>query len=349
MERINYIQGGELNKQELFIALQSLTIQQKHAAFYKIDEINAPEKKEEKTNKKIERIVFEDVLIGLHASNIPVGFLLQNLNNKISIFIGTWASEENSLKQRGTILESLLNGSQGYIKYQETEYSPIKDFDKAGIVLGMPCSKIESDNNLPIDRLLQALGRYNWQCLVLAEPNEEAAINGQLSNLLVDLRQTLTAVHDSKVPNPTSEHYAELLKAGLKHLQLGKEIGSWQTSVYLAGNAISYHQLASIWKSVYAGELSRPQPIIITEEPKINSLLNNLQSLNTVGKQGPSSFFKHPFQYKTILNSSQLASYIHLPKTETPGIALVRTQEFDSVTSSPKFARPSYFRKCYST
>jgi hypothetical protein len=333
MERLNYIQRTGLNREDISTAINSLNIQQKQSAFYKIKEINAPDKKDEIDKKKLERLVFEDVLTGLHASNIPVVFLLQNINNKISIYIGTWANDLTLLKVRLEILQALLIGSQGYIEYEEKKNFPLNEFERAGIAMGMPCSKIESDNNFPIDRLLQALALYDWQCMILAEPNEETAINTQLDILLKDLRQTLTVVHDSKVPNPISEHYAELLKAGLKHLQLGKEIGSWQVSVYLSGNEVSYYQLASIWKSVYAGEQSRPQPILITEESKVSILLKNLESLNTVGKPGP-SLFKHPFQYKTILNSRQLSSYIHLPKVETPGIALIRTINFDSVVES---------------
>lgn len=329
METINYIQRNQLSTDHLHEEISGLMFQSRYAVFFKITELNAPV--EVNPPKKIDRIPFEDVLAGLSEANIPIAFSLANKDNRISIKIGTWADAENNLITRSSVLEALIGSSNEYIKFEKCSYAPIPELTESAIVIGMPVSKIESDKNLPIDRLLQAMGFCNWQCLILAEPNGEASLDIQTSNLLTELRQVTTSQQDNKVPNPLSEYYVELLKAGLKHLQDGKEIGSWQTSVYLSGDENSCYQLAGVWKSIYSGEQSKPQPIHIWRENKVAALLNNLQVLNTVGKPGTTTY-RNPFEYKTILSSKQLSAYIHLPRTETPGISLLRLQEFDSAT-----------------
>ena len=44
--------------------------------------------------------------------------------------------------------------------------------------------------------------------------------------------------------------------------------------------------------------------------------------------QGPGQY-QHLFQYQTMLTSSQLAAYIHLPQRETSGFSIRRIPDFD--------------------
>jgi hypothetical protein len=64
-----------------------------------------------------------------------------------------------------------------------------------------------------------------------------------------------------RAPSPLAKYYSELLTAELKALSSGAEVGLWRTAVYLLGDAESYDRLASVWRGIFSGDESLPEPV----------------------------------------------------------------------------------------
>ena len=111
---------------------------------------------------------------------------------------------------------------------------------------------------------------------------------------------------------------------------MGMATGSWRVGVYLMGDELSYYRLASLWRGLFTGEKSLPEPVRIWDLSDAGELAENWTLPDEPGAAGP-GFYRHPLAYQTLLTSRQLAAYCHLPQVETPGFAITAVPDFDTV------------------
>ena len=285
---------------------------------------------------KLDTIPMEYVLAGLYGIGINPVFLLRNMEGVLSISIGAWDRDEKGLADKADQLRTLLKSIYSFFKTDKEEYSTVI-FENNGISLGIPTAKLFLDPGekspylMPIDKLLQALKTSkNWQTIVLAQAVGEITTNKYLNNTLIEERGVSRLMKDQQVPNPLAQNYLDLLEVSKKNIELAKEIGCWKTAVYLSGDGLNFRKLSGLWKAIFSGEDSLPEPIQSVPIPDFKTAVKEFNFPDTESTKGPGDYL-HPSRYLSLLNSRQLSAYIHLPNFETPGFSIVRTPDFDSV------------------
>jgi hypothetical protein len=292
------------------------------------------------------RFTSEDVLISLYGGKIPLAFILREEPEGIAVYIGTWSPDcrESApsavLDARSEILKSSL--ASLYPAVDLSDATPVLPLlQRSGLVLGIPSAKSSDplDRTLPIDRLLRALSGTDCFCLILAEPIAETTLSDIRSSVINETRSVETGAQSEQAPSPLAEHYLQLLKVSLGALTEGLSVGAWRTTVYLAASADSYDRLASIWSGVFGGSQSLPEPVRVLDGADVELDVARLASLwampDSEGMSGP-GLYRHPFQFQTLLTSSQLSCYVHLPQLETPGFSVRLIPSFDSVPQPTK-------------
>jgi uncharacterized protein DUF87 len=286
------------------------------------------------------RLISEDVLIGLSGYKIPVAFLISGQPGGVDIYLGTWSADQSKSaadvdSQRsilGAIIQSL---------YPHVEMKPIPHQDlrlarlaQSGLVLGVPTAKPpdQLDGALPIDRLIRALSGATWNALVLAEPVDDRRVGKLRNRVIEDLRSVEHDTRSVGTPRPLAEHYAELLKLQLKSLTLSQAVGAWRTATYLLGTPADYGRLASVWRAIFSGEQSLPEPLRVYNHATVANLAERWALPDDAEPSGRDEVrYRHPLRYQSILTSSQLAAYIHLPQIETVGFSVMTVPVFDVV------------------
>ncbi len=287
------------------------------------------------------RLVSEDVLIGLYGYKIPVAFVVEGAADGVVVQLGVWSPAEREsasasvMDDRQQILGSMLHSLYPSIELvPAAEHEHEGQTSRAGLALGVPTAKPGDpvDGALPLDRLIRALSGVPWTALVLAEPVHESTISDLRNGIINEMRAVQSPMHPAAAPSPLSRSYLELLQGLLKNVTSGGAIGGWRTSVYLLGDTTSYYRLASVWRGVFSGEHSIPEPVRIWDCPIATDLARGWAIPDVEGSPGPGSY-RHPFQFQTLLTSAQLAAYIHLPQLETSGFSVVAVPDFDVVRS----------------
>jgi hypothetical protein len=105
----------------------------------------------------------------------------------------------------------------------------------------------------------------------------------------------------------------------------------WRTAVYLLGDSDSYYQLASVWRGVFAGEHSKPEPMRVWDRHEVPALASRWAMPYPTSNDAAPGHYRHPFSHQTLLSSKQLAAYVHFPQYETNGIAVEMVADFDTV------------------
>ncbi len=293
-----------------------------------------------------ERMLSEDVLVGLYGYKIPLAFLVWGEPQGVAVHVGTWSPSEREcasadiLDSRQQILGTVLSGLYPAIDLEpvpaDLRKSPI-----SGLALGIPTVKPPDplDGALALDRLIRALSGANWAFLILAEAVDESVTSDLRHSTINEMRSIGAAAEATKAPSPLAKHYTELLETQLKALTKGQAIGVWRTAVYLLGDKSSYYRLASTWRAIFSGDQSLPEPIRIWDSPRASAWASAWSMPDAPGHEGP-SYYRHPFAYQSLLTSSQLAAYIHLPQLETNGFAVDIIPDFDAVPHKTNVERP---------
>lgn len=283
------------------------------------------------------RLPSEDVIVSMYGHQTPLAFLIRGNRNAVDINLGIWGrGTEAGLTAKGLDARQQILGAALNSLYPAIETtSAVGEFPRlplCGFVMGIPTAKPPdpSDYALPLDRLIRAVFGGTWACLVLAEPVTEPVIRELRNSVVNETRRVQTAAHAEKAPSPLAEYYTELLKAGLQALGAGVAIGVWRTAVYLAGDTETYHRLTSVWRGVFSGKDSRPEPVRVWDNPGAAELAANWSMPDIPAAPGP-GLYHHPCQFQSLLSSSQLAAYIHLPQLETAGFAVRSVPRFDVV------------------
>jgi Helicase HerA, central domain len=278
-----------------------------------------------------------DMLTGLFGQRLPVAFVVRGTPRGVSICLGTWSDAT-----RERVSGEVLNARQGVLGAALSSLYPaieltsaateLPRFPLSGFVLGIPSAKApdQGDGALQIDRLIRSMSGLSWACVVLAEPVEERVTTGLRNTVINELRQAQAAAHAQGVPAPLAGYYSELLTLGLKALASGLEVGMWRTGAYLLGDADSYFRLASVWRGIFSGDDSLPEPLRVWDTDEAGQLAADWALPEVAEDPGP-GYYRHPLRHQTLLTSSQLAAYVHLPQLETSGFRVSTVPDFDAV------------------
>jgi DNA helicase HerA-like ATPase len=303
----------------------------------------------------------EDMLVALYGYNSPLAFVLNGTPEGVTVNMGTWLSAHTSGLVEATAQQPQLRssvstspdadrspeasdpGQSFLLAALESQYAAVvttrvdgatPSLPRVGLGLGIPTPKPADpvDGALPVDRLIRAMARAQWACLVLAQPVEGRAIR-DLRNLVInELRATQAATKALTAPSPLGDQYSDLLRALLRGLSAGEGGGAWRTAVYLLGDDESYPRLAALWQGIFSGAQSLPEPVRTYETPIAKTLADGWMTPNAPTSE-PDTFghYRRPFEHQTLLSSTQLAAYVHLPSLETGGFSISLVPSFDVV------------------
>lgn len=288
------------------------------------------------------RLISEDVLIGLSGHSIPLAFFVYGQPGGVEIALGTWAPADAPKSKPELEHERETLGAALRSLYPEVTLSALhpqavqfRRLAHSGFVLGMPTAKSpdQLDGALPLDRLIRALVGTTWGCLVLAQPVAEQSIGKLRSKIIEEMRQIEDSTRSIGAPSPLAKHYAELLELQLKTVTTASAVGMWRTAVYLLGDQASYLRLASLWRAIFSGEQSVAEPVRVFDHPAAGQLAEHWALPNVPGEPGPGRY-RHLVQYQTLIPSTQLAAYVHLPQLETSGFSVTLVPSFDVVPAA---------------
>ncbi|HJS28693.1 MAG TPA: helicase HerA-like domain-containing protein, partial [Anaerolineales bacterium] len=305
---------------------------------WRVDSVGVVEKQQalrENESRTRPRLPSEDLLTSLYGANIRLAFLVRGTPQGVQIHLGSWAPEgaPESPDGRQEVVRAALRSL-----YPAVSISPavidLPSFPASGMALGIPTVKRPepTDGALGLDRLIRAMFAGDWYCLILAEPVSAVEISGVRRAVVAELRVVQAAAKAGSAPVPLLEHYNDLLKAALLNHSTGQAVGAWRTGVYLGGDLASYRRLVGLWRGIFSGDDSIPEPLQVWDLPEAASLAQRWVQPNEAPLPGPGNF-RHPYQYQTLLNSQQLSAYIHLPCLETSGFIVQAVPDFDA--SSP--------------
>jgi hypothetical protein len=274
----------------------------------------------------------QDLLMGLYGHTIPLAFLIVGEPKGVAIHLGTWA-ETGERTTAASVVSALLRSLHPDIALENVE-GRLSRPPKSGLVLGVPMSKPPDSNNgaLPLDRLIRAMSGANWASLVLALPVPEPELNALRNSALKEMAQ-VSAAKEAPQPIPLAQHYFELLQVFQRTLTEGLAVGAWRTAVYLLGDSDSYPRLASLWRGIFSGPASLPEPVRVAENSAVADWAVGWALPEVIGAPGPGDY-RRPYEFQTLLNSSQLAAYVHLPQLETCGFRVTTVPSFDTVPKS---------------
>ncbi|MGD2116255.1 MAG: DUF87 domain-containing protein, partial [Acidobacteriota bacterium] len=288
------------------------------------------------------QLLTKDVLIGLYGLKIPLSFLVTDDGRGVSLQIGTWSPAEResldaeTMEVRAGILATCLETCFPAIELEPVP-GAMPPHPRCAVGRGIPSFKpgISAEDGLPMDRLIRGMAGARWAFLVLADPVDEETTTELRDALLREAREVKAAALAMRAPEPLVEHYLGLLQRSLVlHGQALSE-GAWRTGVYLLGDQAGFHRLLSIWHGLFLGRHSTPEPLHAWSFPGVTELARDWALPEVPGAPGP-GHFTHPFEYQTFLSSSQLATYVHLPRDETAGFAVGELPDFDVVPAVPR-------------
>lgn len=276
-----------------------------------------------------------DLLVGLHQYKVPVAFLAGGEPGRVSLRIGTWlpaGGQVPSAHRNGRLLESALRAL-----YPAVDLAPEEpdtgSWPLGGLVLGVPTRKppAQTDGLGQLDRLLQGLGSARWTALVLAQPVDEEPVRELRMSLINEMRSVQTGVKMNGAPSPLADHYLELLTGQLRCLTDAQGNGAWRTAVYLLSDNEGLAETSSLWRGVFSGRDSLPEPVRVWEREDVPALAA-AWALPDPADGGPApGLYRQSFQHQTLLTSSQLAAYVCFPGTETHGFSVTEVPDFDTV------------------
>jgi hypothetical protein len=280
------------------------------------------------------RMISEDLLVGLYNYKIPLALEITAGPGPATVALGTWlpsGAADGAVESNAGVLTALLSSLFPSVELSQAQTTS-PPWSHGGLVLGIPSSKPPEilDGSLPVDRLLRALGGGSWSVLVLAQPVDEAITRDLRMRILNEMRAVIGAPAGVG-RGPLAEHYVELLRVALTNLTNAQGSGAWRTAVYLTGDDTSYYRLASVWRGIFSGQNSLPEPVRVFDEPAVPELASRWALPDPIGGPSPPGRVEHPFTHQTLLTSSQLAAYVHLPRLESQGFAVRLVPDFDTV------------------
>jgi Helicase HerA, central domain len=281
------------------------------------------------TDPGVWRLPFEDFLAGAYTYRIPVSYRISSVETTgLTLRLGTWSRDvgnDEECMRRSAAFQSLLS-----VLYPVVNMSTPHPFQPAhqssvgrgGLVTGHPTAKapVAGDNVLPIDRVIRALGQRPWSVSILASPEPETMPQLLREALIEELTFAQNAQRATGHDLPVVKQFTELVEPALRDLLNATTMGAWRTAVYLEADPATYPMLASVWRSVFSGNESTPETIHIVDlGAEQTSDLSRAWAFPLDTNATDPSQYQHPFEYQTLLSSTQLAAYVHLPSVEVAG------------------------------
>jgi hypothetical protein len=275
------------------------------------------------------------LLVGLAGAGSPLAFLLEGDGHGVSVRLGTWSADgvdDAALDMRQTMLLAVLDGSYPVVDIAAVGVAaPKLGYGAFGLGVPSPPTVDPRDGALPIDRLIRSMSGLRWAALVLASPVGPEWLGADRNGSLNEMRAAATAIESTGVRSPLGEHYLALLQARLDAVTDAQARGGWRTAVYLLGAGhTEVAALASAWRAVFSGAESVPEPVRTVTHPAVVDLATRWALPDDPEVPGPGRY-RHPYTAQTVLSSTQLAAYVHLPALETGGFGVRTVPYFDAL------------------
>ncbi len=275
-----------------------------------------------------------ELITGMYGYRIPLAFWVRGTAEGAHVHLGTWSARDvppSVQARRLDVIESVLRGLYPVVEL-EPAAAESRSWPLGGLALGIPAplGPAEADGAAPLDRIVRSLTGAEWAALVLAYPVSEEATSGMRDAVINEMRAAESAAKNELAPSPLTEQYVELLRLTLTATGEGLATGAWRTAVYLVGDEHGYPRLASAWRSVMSGERSLPEPVRVFDRSEVDELVQAWALPDQGGPPAP-GFYRRPFEWQTLLSTSQLAACLHLPELEAPGFTVNVVPRFDVV------------------
>lgn len=275
-----------------------------------------------------------ELITGMYGYRVGLAFQLRGSRAGVQVHLGTWypKAADQRAQQRLSTLQAVLRGLYPTIHLSDSQEESLK-WPKSGLVLGVPApiGIDELDGATPIDRVVRSMGNSDWTVFVLAQPLLEEQIGTIRESVLNEIRAVSSRARTTGEPSPLTDYYVDLLKIALTSAGEAMATGGWRTAVYLLGDEESYPRLAAAWRSLMSGERSLPEPVRVFNRQFAASLARDWAMPDVIGSVGSGSLSRRPFELQTMLTTTQLATYFHLPQLETPGFTVTLAPRFDAV------------------
>ncbi|WP_051833512.1 ATP-binding protein [Streptomyces katrae] len=279
--------------------------------------------------------ISRDLLVALYTYQVPLAFMVSYEPGRASFHVGTWLPEGGNrpaAQENERLLETALRALYPTIDLLADD--PVTGtWQMGGLVLGIPTPRPPdpADGALQLDRLVRALHQVRWAALILAQPIGETLVRDLKLRLINEMRSVQTATQTGGVPSPLADHYLEMLGVQLRAFTDAQGTGAWRTAAYLLGDPDGYPQIASLWRGVFSGDRSLPEPVRVSDRDDVPMLANSWAMPDPVTDTSAQGHYLQPFQHQTLLTSTQLAAYVHFPNVETNGFAITQVPDFDTV------------------
>lgn len=275
------------------------------------------------------------IMAGLYGLGIPLAFSVAGSPGEVQFRVAPCTTRQEtdpgSMARRRDVLLSVFSSIYpGLDAALDTRVIP--HWPRGAFAVGVPTVTAPTPEVPlgPYDRIVAAMHGEAWEVLVLAYPVSEAATTTMRLAVLNEMREAEATQKTQGAPAPFIEQYLELMRKQLQLLSEAASVGSWRTGVYLLGTGTSYPRLMSVWRSVFAGKDSQPEPLRVFAFPEGPNAASAHALPDDPDEQGPGHYTR-PYAYQTVLPSGYLSAYVHLPEEETPGFSINLNPRFDKV------------------
>jgi DNA helicase HerA-like ATPase len=284
------------------------------------------------------------IMAGLYGLGIPLAFSLAGSPGEVRFRVAPCTTRQDTdperMGRRRDVLLSVFSSIYPGLD-AAADRRAIPHWPHGAFVVGVP-TVIPPSPEIPLgpyDRVITGMRGETWEVLVLAYPVSEAAIMTMRLAVLNEMREAEATQKAQGAPAPFIEQYLELMRKQLQLLSEAAAVGSWRTAVYLLGTDASYSRLVSVWRSVFAGKDSQPEPLRVFGFPSGSAAASALALPDDPGEPGPGHYVR-PYAYQTVLPSSYLSAYVNLPEEETPGFSIKLNPRFDKVPQPQQAGQP---------
>lgn len=276
----------------------------------------------------------EAMIAGLAGERIPFAFQVIGQPGGVRFEVGTWHTATSPVDRRHGVLTSLLDGTYPMVDRVEAQGDEgLARFPMAGIAHGVPAGEVHN-GHAPWDRLLRGVRGTGFAVVVLAEPVEPERIARLRDVALEDLRAA-SAAQNGRSDLPLTRAYTNRMDELVASLDRAMSTGGWRTGVYLLGDETSYWRLAAAWRGVFADGERPFATLRVVPCAEATRLAAAWALPDTQATAGPRRW-RHPFLSQTLLDTKQLASYVHFPRNETAGFSIRPAPSFAVSRATPR-------------